>query len=76
MPRGYLGDQTHDAVVDFLVANGVLLKDGDWILGAARYAALRAFVDQVEGENLFVRERKILTQLREVRVTKAMLGVA
>lgn len=74
MPRGYLGDRTHDAVVDLLVASGILSRAGDYIVGGQRYPVLVAIVTEVERANLFEGERKILEQLRGIRATKALLG--
>jgi hypothetical protein len=76
MPRGYLGDETHDDVVDFLVASGVLRKAGDWIETSTRYELLVQLAERIEADGLFAGERRILERLREVRVTKALLGVS
>ena len=74
MPRGYLGDETHDNVIDLLVACGVLLKAGDWIEASSRYSVLADLGARIDAEGLFVGERTIMERLRSVRVTKVLLG--
>ncbi len=74
MPRGYMGDQTHDGVVDFLVAAGILQQDGDYLEAGARYAALDAVVAAVEEAQMFSGERAILEALRSIKPNKTMLG--
>lgn len=37
IPRGFVGDETHDATVDFLVASNVLDRRQDSILGAPAF---------------------------------------
>ena len=76
LPRGYLGDETHDGVVDLLVASGVLRKAGDSIEASTRYSLLIQLADWIEAESLFVGERAILVRLQSVRVTKALLGAS
>jgi hypothetical protein len=74
MPRGYMGDQTHDGVVDFLVAAGMLREDGDYLAAGPRYAALEAVAAAVEGAQIFSGERRILEALRAIKPNKTMLG--
>lgn len=74
MPRGYMGDKTHDATVEFLVAAGVLAQDGDYVVSGPRFSELERLVKQIEAEKLFDGEREILQRLREVRPTKVLLG--
>jgi hypothetical protein len=76
MPRGYLGDRTHDSVVDFLVAAGRLRRDGDHVEAAARFDVLEGIATKIEATRMFERERTILMQLREIRPTKVLLGGA
>ncbi|MDX2089781.1 MAG: hypothetical protein SFX73_18135 [Kofleriaceae bacterium] len=74
MPRGYMGDQTHDGVVDFLVAAGLLQQGGDYLEAGPRYAALEAVAVAVEGAQMFSGERMILDALRAIKPNKTMLG--
>jgi len=74
MPRGYLGDRTHDGVVDLLVAAGILRRDGDFLEASTRFDTLDSIGQRIEVDGLFSGERAILEKLKEVRVTKALLG--
>lgn len=74
MPRGYMGDQTHDAVVDFLVAAAIVRRDGDFIEAGPRYSVLEELATQIEAGKMFASERELLGRLREVKPTKVMLG--
>lgn len=74
LPRGYLGDETHDGVVDLLVASSVLVKAADWIEASTRYSVLDDLGARIEDCGLFVGERTIMERLRSVRVTKILLG--
>lgn len=74
MPRGYMGDQTHDGVVDFLVAASILRRDGDYLEAGVRYAILEQFAADIEASEMFAGEREILNRLREIKPNKVMLG--
>jgi hypothetical protein len=74
MSRGYMGDQTHDGVVDFLLAAGMLRENGDYLEAGPRYAALEAVAVAVEGAQMFAGERRILEALRAIKPNKIMLG--
>jgi len=74
MPRGYMGDQTHDGVVDFLVAAGVLRRDGDYLEAGPRYAGLEQLAATIEAAQMFTGEREILNRLRVIKPNKVMLG--
>lgn len=76
MPRGYLGDQTHDGVVDLLVAGSILRKSGDYVEASTRYSVLEELARRIEKDDLFIGERAIIARLGEVKVTKALLGAA
>jgi hypothetical protein len=74
MPRGYVGDQTHDAVVDLLVANKALVNDGDSIHEGAAIGIIDSLFCDLVAADLFATERDVISELMEVRVSKAMLG--
>lgn len=76
MPRGYLGDETHEAVIELLVASGILQKSGDAIEASTRYSVLDQLADRIEADGLFAGEREILARLRSVKVTKVLLGAS
>ncbi len=74
MPRGYLGDQTHDGVVELLVAARILGRDGDYLECADQFHVLDALASRVATDGMFVGERNILGQLTDLRPTKALMG--
>lgn len=74
MPRGYMGDQTHDGVVDYLVAARMLREDGDYLEAGPRYATLEAVGADIERAQMFSGERRILDALRSIKPNKIMLG--
>ena len=52
MPRGYLGDSTHERTVELLVAGGVLAREGDALVAGSRFADLRQIYDDLAAGNL------------------------
>lgn len=74
MPRGYVGDQTHDSVVDLLVANRALVKNGEFVLAGTSVATLDAVFQEIIEAKLFVTAREVMENLRDVPVSRAMLG--
>ncbi len=74
MPRGYVGDQTHDAVIDMLVANGTLVEHGDHLVHGQHASLLEGIFKRVCDVGLFERERDVMSSVRDLRVNKAMLG--
>jgi hypothetical protein len=73
MPRGYVGDRTHDAIIEFLVASGVLERDKDLLRGGPRVGELDRVYEQVKAADLFANERQVLEELLDVRANKTML---
>lgn len=73
MPRGYLGDNTHDRTVELLVAGGVLVREGDALVAGSGFAALRRIYDDLVGRSLLRAERATLIELARTRVNKALL---
>lgn len=73
MPRGYLGDSTHDRTVELLVAAGVLAREGDALVAGSRFADLRRIYDDLVSENLLSSERETLLELSHTRVNKTLL---
>ncbi len=74
MPRGYLGDEVHERVVDLLVARQVVRKVGDCIEAASAFEVLDALALRIFSEGLFSGERAIMERLLDVKVSKALLG--
>ncbi|HEY6421355.1 MAG TPA: hypothetical protein VIX59_20340 [Candidatus Binataceae bacterium] len=74
MPRGYVGDRTHDGIVEFLVAAGILDRDKPNQLVAGRLVGLLdALYDRIKATNLFTNERRVLEELRVVHASRTML---
>jgi len=73
MPRGYLGDTTHDSTVELLVAGGVLVRESDELVAAGRFAELRRIYDDLVARNLLLSERATLLELSHTRVNKTLL---
>jgi len=76
MPRGYVGDQTHDAVVDLLIAHHALVEHTEYIMAGPAVQALDQLHERIRSENLFVTEREVMDELKSVRMTRTMLGGA
>jgi hypothetical protein len=74
MPRGYVGDTTHDAILDLLVANHALVKDGDSVREGTAVNMLDMYFSELVEKNLFSTERAVISNLLDVRVSKTMLG--
>ncbi|MBZ0234743.1 MAG: hypothetical protein K8M05_20600 [Deltaproteobacteria bacterium] len=74
MPRGYVGDQTHDAVVDLLVANHALAKNREHVQAGTAIATLDTVFQEIVEAGLFITERAVIEDLKGVPVSRAMLG--
>lgn len=73
MPRGYLGDTTHDRTVELLVAGGVLAREGDELIPGNRFADLRIIYNDLAGNDLLKSERATLRELTHAQVNKTLL---
>jgi len=73
MPRGYLGDSTHDRTVELLVAGGVLAREGDELIAGGRFSDLRRIYDDLVARSLLRSERATLLKLAHTRVNKTLL---
>ena len=70
--RGFLGDTTHDQVVNLLLAHGGLLRAGGKLISPATGPLDGLYVMAVNSE-LFVAERDTLAQLSRIKITNKML---
>lgn len=73
MPRGYLGDSTHDRTVELLVAGGVLARQHDALVAGSRFADLRQLYNSLVSRDLLQSERATLLELSHIRVNKTLL---
>ena len=74
MPRGFLGDRTHDRTVELLVARGVLHRTGDSLIGGEDFGLLEDLHRQVVARDLFRPEREALERMSLLRVNKTLLS--
>jgi len=68
IPRGFVGDETHDATVDFLIASDILDRRQDNILGGTRFQSLSEMYVRICHDNLFKTEREVIVTLKSIRV--------
>jgi len=73
MPRGYLGDATHERTVELLVACGVLARTGDELVPGNRFDNLRRIYSELLAKNLLQSERGVLLELSRTKVNKTLL---
>ena len=71
--RGYLGDATHDRVIDYLVAREVLVRAGGQLVSGLHYSTIANLAATAESDALFEQERATIDELRSVRITAVML---
>ena len=76
MPRGFLGDSTHDATVDYLVASAVLRREKDNLVAGPRVEVLHVLDARLRNRRLFTLERNVLEGLLDVRPNRTMLSGA
>lgn len=68
MPRGYIGDRTHDRTINYLLACGVLQYEGNDLASGLNYRVLRDLREKIEERDLFSSERRVLYDLRSSRI--------
>lgn len=74
MPRGYLGDLTHDRTVELLVATEVLHRTADSLIGGANFWRLEALYQDIVTRNLLVSERDALHTMSSLPVNRTLLS--
>ena len=73
MPRGYLGDRTHDRTVELLIANGVVYRMPAELQGGERFGILERLYTDIEARALLQSERDVLRKMAEIPVNRTML---
>lgn len=73
MPRGYLGDRTHDRTVEYLVASNVLVRETDKLASGVRFGVLTAMYQQIAQKEMFKSERDTLHQLSALPVNLTLI---
>ena len=71
--RGFLGDETHDKVIEYLVAHDALRREKAFLVASSNGAFLANLAAAANEANLFMEERHTLQDLLNVRVTNSML---
>jgi hypothetical protein len=73
MPRGYLGDRTHDRTVELLVAEGLLYRMPSELQSGGRFDVLEQLYSDVETRGLLRSERDVLRSMAQIPVNRTML---
>lgn len=73
MPRGYLGDRTHDSTIELLVAGKFLHRTADTLTSGERFHVLHALYGDIVARDLFRSERDTLRQLALIPVNKTLM---
>ena len=73
MPRGYLGDLTHDRTIELLVAGKILYRTADTLVSGERFSLLQDLYRNIVARNLFTSERETLRELALIPVNKTLL---
>lgn len=71
--HGYLGDQTHEEVISFLIARGMLAWSAPHVRKGPGYEWLRQVYAASAEQELFCAERAVLKDLLGIRITNPML---
>lgn len=74
--RGFVGDRTHDSVIDFPCAEGAVRRADDMLISGPRYSMLSDIDEMVRGRDVFRDERFVLEKFAGLRPIKAMLSGA
>ena len=73
MRRGFLGDEMHDRVIDYLVAHDALRRAKAHLVESTASEFLSSLAAATDEADLFREERRVLKDLLNVRVTNSML---
>lgn len=71
--RGYIGDGTHDQIVEYMIACRVLRADGQYLVTDKDSTYIDEVYSVANRNNMFGSERTALEELSQVRITNAML---
>lgn len=74
MPRGYLGDRTHDRAVELLVASKVLFRTADSLMGGDDFARLETLYRDILDRGLLRSEREALQTMSRLPANKTLLS--
>ena len=71
--RGYIGDSTHDQVVEYMIACGILRAEGRYLLSRKDSTYIDEVYRAAVNDTMFESERTVLEELSHLRFTNAML---
>lgn len=71
--RGFLSDTAHDDVINFLVACGIFFRHESHLVSGQKDHSLAEIASSIEERDLFAREREVILELDEVKITNSML---
>ena len=73
MPRGFLGDRTHDRTIELLVAARVLYRAPEELISGERFKVLDALYQHILERELLLSERSVLHDMAKIPVNKTLL---
>ena len=71
--RGFISDTVHDNVLGFLTAGGVLTRAGSDVATGEKGNLLRTLFSTIVEMEAFSTERRVLENLRGIKITTSML---
>ena len=71
--RGFIGDTMHDAVMDFLVAAGVLRREDAFVVAGVNSSVIFGLYDETRRREMFDTETATLVSMKDITVTNEML---
>lgn len=71
--RGFISDKIHDNVVEFLIAGGVLTRAGSDVATGEKGELLKMLFSTSVELQLFSTERRVLEDLKGIKITNSML---
>jgi hypothetical protein len=74
MPRGYIGDNTHDRTVELLIAGRVLLRTPNGLANGERFPTLETLYRDLVTSELLQAERNTLRELAGARANQTLLS--
>lgn len=74
LPRGYLLDTTHDALLDYLEVLSCLRRIEDDVVDDLDPSLVDDLATMIQARDLFIAERKIIDRLAKHHVSKKSLG--
>jgi hypothetical protein len=74
MPRGYIGDSTHDRTIELLIAERILMRKPDSLASGERFSILQTLYENLLAKDLLRSERDTLRALAHTRANLTLLS--